>query len=359
MAWNEPGGGNRDPWKNRKDSGSGIDGLQRRLREMLGGLFGGGSGDGGGGGGGASPISAGMVLLIALAIAVVWVAFTSWQKVDAQEVGVVLRFGKFDRVMHSGLNLKWPTPIENVIVVQTTSKQTSDDVRMLTKDENIVQINFTVQSSVIDAQKYLFSAAQPDETLKQAADSAVRQVIGANDMDTILSSHGSDMTGETRKLLQQTLDGYAVGLNVTDINFQNLQPPHEVKEAFDDVNNASNNQKQSINEAQAYAAKNVPLARGDAARILAAAAGYKAERIAAATGEAQRFNLVEAQFRAAPEVTRKRLYLETMQTVLGSSQKVVDQSNGKSILYLPLDKAKADANAAIATQVERNAGGGQ
>ena len=355
MAWNEPGGGNRDPWKNRKDSGTGIEGLQRRLREMFGGIFGGGSG----GSGGASPIHSGTILLIALAVAMVWVAFTCWQKVDAQEVGVVLRFGKFDRVMHSGLNLKWPTPIENVIVVQTTSKQTADDVRMLTRDENIVQINFTVQFSVIDAQKYLFSAAQPEETLKQAAESAVRQVIGASDMDTILSSHGSDMTGETRKLLQQTLDGYAVGLNVTDINFQNLQPPHEVKEAFDDVNNASNNQKQSINEAQAYAAQKVPLARGEAARILAEASGYKAARVAAATGEAQRFNLVEAQFRAAPEVTRKRLYLETMQTVLASSQKVVDQSNGKSILYLPLDKARADANAAIATQVERNAGGAQ
>jgi len=357
MAWNEPGGGNRDPWKNRKDGGNGIEGLQRRLREMFGSVFGGGGG--GSGGGGASPIHSGTILLIALAVGAVWVALTCWQKVDAQEVGVVLRFGKFDRVMHSGLNLKWPTPIEHVIVVATTSKQTADDVRMLTKDENIVQINFTVQFSVIDAQKYLFSAAQPEETLKQAAESAVRQVIGASDMDTILSSHGADMTGETRKLLQQTLDGYAVGLNVTDINFQNLQPPHEVKEAFDDVNNASNNQKQSINEAQAYAAQRVPLARGDAARILAEAAGYKAARVAAATGEAQRFNLVEAQFRAAPEVTRKRLYLETMQTVLASSQKVVDQSNGKSILYLPLDKAKADANAAIATQVERNAGGGQ
>ena len=178
-------------------------------------------------------------------------------------------------------------------------------------------------------------------------------------MDTILSSHGSDMTADTKKLLQATLDGYAVGISVSDINFQNLQPPHEVKEAFDDVNNASNDQKRSINEAQAYSAQKVPLARGEASAILAKAQGYKAERIAAATGEAQRFGLVATQYRSAPEITRKRLYLETMQIVLGSTQKIVDGSNGKSILYLPLDKAKADAGAAVAAQAERSTGSGQ
>ncbi len=354
MAWNEPGGGNRDPWKNRKDSG-GIEGIVRRLREALAGLTSGGGG--GGGGGSVSPLGGNTILLILALVAVVWIVADSWKSIDSQNVGVVLRFGKFDRVMHPGLNFKWPAPIERVIPVATTSQQIPDEVRMLTRDENIVQINFTVQYSVIDAQKYLFSAANPEETLKQAAESAVRQVVGASDMDTILSSHGSDMTAETKKLLQATIDGYGVGLNVNDINFQNLQPPHEVKEAFDDVNNASNNQKQSINEAQAYSAKNVPLARGEASRILAEAQGYKAQRIAAATGDAQRFGLIATQYRAAPDVTRKRLYIETMQTVLGSTQKVVDQSNGKSIFYLPLDKAKADANAAIAAQAERSAGG--
>jgi membrane protease subunit HflK len=351
MAWNEPGGGNRDPWKNRKDSG-GIDGLLRRLRDAVGGLTGGGNG-----GGGVSPLGGNTILLIVVLATMLWVALDSWNSVDAKNVGVVLRFGKFDRVMHPGFNLKWPAPIERVTIVETTSRQTADDVRMLTRDENIVQVNFTVQYQVADAQKYLFSAANPEETVKQAAESAVRQVIGASDMDTILSSHGADMTAETKKLLQATIEGYGIGLTVNDINFQNLQPPHEVKEAFDDVNNASNNQKQSINDAQAYAAKNVPLARGEAARILAEAQGYKAQRIAAATGDAQRFGLIVTQYRAAPDVTRKRLYLETMQTVLGSTQKVVDQSNGKSIFYLPLDKAKADANAAIAAQAERSAGG--
>ncbi len=160
-------------------------------------------------------------------------------------------------------------------------------------------------------------------------------------MDTILSGHGSEVVGETKKLLQQTLDGYCVGLIVNEINFQNLLPPPEVKEAFDDANNAGNNQQQFINDAQAYAAKVVPLARGEAARIRAEAEGYKAAHIAAATGDAQRFSLIDAQYSAAPEVTRKRLYLETMQDVLARNQKVIDQSNGKNLLYLPLDKIKA------------------
>ncbi len=343
MAWNEPGGGNRDPWKNRKDGG-GFDDILRSLRDGFGRIFGGN----GGGGGGSSPLNSGSILLVMAVALLIGVLLGSYKAVDAQHVGVVLRFGKFNRVMHNGFNLKWPPPIERAIDVDTTSKQTVDEVRMLTRDENIVQINFTVQYSVVDAEKYLFSTASPDETLKQAAESAVRQVVGSSDMDTILSSHGSDMTTETKKLLQATLDGYTVGISVSDINFQNLAPPHEVKAAFDDVNNAINDQKRLVNEAQAYSANQVPIARGEASRILAEAEGYKAARVAAATGDAQRFSQIQAQYRAAPEVTRKRLYLETMQSVLGTSQKVIDQSNGKSILYLPLDKARSDAAAAAA-----------
>jgi membrane protease subunit HflK len=344
MAWNEPGGGNKDPWKRKTDAND-VDAFLRKLRDGLGlgRLFGGGKN---GGGGASSPLPTGGILLGLLVLILVWAAFTSWVSINAQQVGVVLRFGKFDRIMHSGLNIKWPSPIEEVLRVDTTSRQTPDDVRMLTRDENIVQINYTVQYQVVDAEKYKFAVTSPDETLKQAAESAVRQVIGSSDMDTILSSHGSDIVGETKKLLQGTLDAYGVGLTVNEINFQNLLPPQEVKEAFEDVNNASNNQKQAINDAQAYAAKVVPIARGDAAKILAESAGYKAAQIARATGEAQRFSLIDAQYRVAPEVTRKRLYLETMQQVLGHSQKVIDSGNGKNILYLPLDKDKAKADPA-------------
>lgn len=341
MAWNEPGSGNgkRDPWQGKKPPD--VDAILKRIRDGVGKIFG-GHGSGGGSGG---------LTIIVIVVILGWVAFTSFAKIDARQIGVVLRFGQFNRVMTSGLNLKWPSPIERVYPVDATNvRSVSDEVRMLTKDENIVMIDFNVQYQVTDAKKYLFSANQPDEALKQAAESAVRQVVGRSDMDTILSGHGSEVVGETKKLLQETLDGYNVGLLVTEINFQKIMPPTEVKQAFDDANNAGNNQQQFINEAKGYAAKVVPLARGAAARILAEAQGYKTARVAEATGDTQRFNLIEAQYKAAPEVTRKRMYLETMQTVMGDNLKVVDGSRGKNIMYLPLEKleSQAAANAAAA-----------
>jgi len=356
MAWNEPG--KRDPWQGKKPPPD-LEEMLRRLRDGVGRLFG-----GGGGGSSSSSGGSGMFLLIALALVTLWIAATSMVSIDAQQIGVVLRFGQFDRIMNNGLNLKWPSPIEQVVKVEATSvKSVTDEVRMLTKDENIVSVSFNVQYQITNAKQYLFGASQPDETLKQAAESAVRQVMGRSEMDTILSGHGSEVVVETKKLLQQTLDAYAVGITVTDVNFQRILPPEEVKKAFDDANNAGNNQKQVINEAQAYAAQQIPNARGDAARIRAEAEGYKAAKIAAATGDASRFNLVDAQYRAAPDVTRKRLYIETMQDVLGKTLKVIDQSNGKSMLYLPLDKMREEvlpAAAAAAAADERNTNrGGQ
>jgi membrane protease subunit HflK len=348
MAWNEPG--KRDPWQGKKPPQD-IEEVLKRLRDGVGRIFG---GSGGGSGG-----SAGIVLIIAFVAVAFWITTTAWTKVDATQIGVVLRFGQFDRVLSSGFNLKWPTPIEEVVPVSTKSQQVTDDVRMLTKDENIVQVNFNVQYQIADAKHYLFAASQADETLKQAAESAVRQVMGRSEMDTILSGHGSEVVLETKKLLQQTLDAYGVGILVTEVNFQRIQPPDEVKKAFDDANNAGNNQKQVVNEAQAYAAQVVPNARGDAARIRAEAEGYKASKVAAATGDAERFSQIDTQYRAAPDVTRKRLYLETMQDVLGKTLKVIDASNGKSMLYLPLDKFKDDAAAAAAAQDGATRGGGQ
>ena len=337
MAWNEPGGGKRDPWQGKPNPPD-LEALLKRLRDGVNRLFRGGGGIGGGSRG---------IALIVLALVAVWLVLNSGTVIDARQIGVVLRFGQFNRVMTSGLNLKWPPPIERVIRVDATNvRSVSDEVRMLTKDENIVLVDFNVQYQVTDAEKYLFAANEPDETLKQAAESAVRQVIGRSPMDTILSGHGSEVVGETKKLLQQTLDGYGVGLYVTEINFQKILPPPEVKEAFDDANNAGNNQQQFINEAQGYAAKAVPLARGEAARIRAAAEGYKAAQIATATGDAQRFSLIDAQYKAAPEVTRKRLYLETMQDVMGGNLKVIDSGNGKNLIYVPLDKLKSELDAA-------------
>jgi modulator of FtsH protease HflK len=352
MAWNEPGGNKRDPWQKPRQND--VDAWLRRLREGVGRLFGSGGGGGGtsGGGGGFNSIA-----LIVVALILVWAALSSWTKIDARQIGVVLRFGQFNRIMNSGLNFKWPSPFEQVIAVDaTTVKNFTDQVRMLTKDENIVVIDFNVQYTVKadGAREYLFSANAPDEALKQAAESALRQVVGSRDMNTILSGHSSEFATETEKLLQQTLDGYKVGLLVNRVNFQKIQPPAEVKQAFDDANNAGNNQQQFINDALAYEAKVVPEARGDAARIRAAAEGYKAEQIANATGDAQRFSLIEQQYKAAPEVTRKRLYLETMQSVLSGSTKVIDGTNGKNLINLPVDRLKDEPNAAAAAALRNH-----
>jgi membrane protease subunit HflK len=327
MAWNEPG--KRDPWRG-KDQGPDVEETLRKLKDGVGRLFG-----GGGSGGGFAMFVGGLLLAL--------LVLDSWSVINAREVGVVLRFGQFSRVLTPGFNLKWPRPIEQVIKVETTKiRSVQDNVRMLTNDENIVLIDFNVQFQVVDAQKFLFKLRDPESTLKQAAESAVRQVMGASEMDTILSGQGSELVSETKKVLQQTLDVYEAGLQVTEVNFQNVAPPHEVKEAFDDVTNARENKQQIENDAHAYANNVVPVARGEAARIKAEAEGYRAERIARAQGDSDRFTQLVTQYHAAPEVTRRRLYLETMQGVLADSAKVLDMSNGKNLNNLPLNGAPLD-----------------
>jgi len=362
MAWNEPGGGKqRDPWK---DGGGGgpspdFDALFKRITGFFGRLFGGG-GNGGGGG----------FVIAAIGILIAWLVLDCWTVVNASQSGVVLRFGEFSRVMAPGFNLKWPRPVETVIKVDAKNvRATSDQVRMLTKDENIVLVDFNVQYTVANPEHFLFSVRDPDETIKQAAESAVREVIGASGLSSIMPDQlvqadveakadadpakaapatpaapaappgnpSAELAGQAKKVLQQTLDRYDTGLTVTQLNFQNVRPPQEVKEAFDDAISAREDRQRSSNQADAYSKRVIPEARGDAARILAESQGYNSERIAKAQGESERFNLIASEYKLAPEVTRKRLYIETMQQVLKESSKVIDFSGGKNILYLPLD----------------------
>jgi membrane protease subunit HflK len=326
MAWNEPGSGKqRDPWR---DNGGGngsspdFDALLKKIRDAFNRLFG-----GGGGGVGAAVVG----------ILVAWLIFDSVVRVNASETGVVLRFGAFSRLMTPGINFKLPRPLEVVRKVDIGSVfQTNDQVRMLTRDENIVMVDFNVQYRISDPQLYLFGVRSPDETLGQAAESAVRTVIGSSSMDMILSGQRTELMANAKTLLQSTLDRYKTGLVLTELNFQNLRPPQEVKDAFDDANRALQDKQRLEEEAKAYASQVVPEARGDAATARAESEGYKSEREARAEGDAQRFNLVEAQYRAAPEVTRKRLYLETMEDVIGRTPKVIDFSGGKNIYSLPL-----------------------
>ncbi|WP_243039839.1 FtsH protease activity modulator HflK [Dyella sedimenti] len=365
MAWNEPGNGQRDPWGKHRPAGGkpGLEDLLRQWRNRLGRL--------GGGPGG--------LFTIVLAFALVWVVYSSYTIVDARQAGVVLRFGKYARTLPPGFHLKLPGPIETVTKVGTTEiRSVSDKVRMLTSDENIISVDFNVQYQVSDARKYLFSlSGPPEDTLRQAAEAAVRTVVGANVMDNILTSQtGAQQAAaapatastavvpsaeasvmatsaaaaaaaqtrdtlqqQTREILQATLDEYDAGLVVTDVSFQNVAPPQEVKDAFDDVNAAREDKQGTENNARAYASQVVPVARGDAARIAAEAQGYAAQRVATATGDADRFNLILKEYKAAPDVTRRRLWLETIEDVMSNNPKVLDGSGGRNMIYLPLDRA--------------------
>ncbi|TBR38835.1 MULTISPECIES: FtsH protease activity modulator HflK [Dyella] len=359
MAWNEPGNGQRDPWgKNRQPGGkSGLDDMLKQLKARFGKL--------GGGPGG--------VLTIIVALVLASLLLSSYTIVDARQAGVVLRFGQYSRTLGPGFHFKLPRPLESVTKVSTTEiRSVTDTVRMLTADENIISVDFNVQYQVSDARKFLFAlSGKPEDTLRQASEAAVRSVVGANVMDNILTSPGAEqviaapatattaaapvttapvaaaapaqtrdtLQQQTREILQATLDSYDSGLRITDVSFQNVAPPQEVKDAFDDVNAAREDKQGTENNARAYASKVVPVARGEAARIAAQAQGYAAEREARATGDAARFNLILKEYRAAPEVTRRRLWLETVEDVMSNNPKVLDGANGRNMIYLPLDRA--------------------
>lgn len=329
MSWNEPGNNGRDPWSrdNRPSGNHGggkgpqWDDLFNKLRQHMGRF-----GKGGGG-----------IVTIIVAIILAWLILSSYAVIGAREAGVVLRFGDYSRTLPPGFHLKLPSPFENVYKVKTTKiRSVSDSVQMLTNDENIVHVDFNVQWQVSDPRKFLFSMKDPEQTIGEAAEAAVRSVVGAHTMDTLLSGQGAQMVIDTRKKMQQTLDGYDAGLLVTQISFQNVAPPQQVKSSFDDVNKAREDKQRIVNEAQAYASKVIPVARGNAARIAAQAAGYKAARVAEAEGDVQRFNLILAQYRAAPAVTRTRLWLETMENIMAAHPKVVDGSGGRNVFYLKL-----------------------
>ncbi len=335
MAWNEPGNNKRkDPWADGESRD--LDEALKQMKERFTRFFGGGGA--GKTGGGASRFPGAM--LIAFGLVGIWFATDSWQAIDESERGVVLRFGKFDRVMPSGLNFKWPRPIETVDIVETTRvRSDSAEVRMLTRDEALLMVDFNVQYTATDPRLFLFGGRSPEDTLRQTAESAVRQVIGGATLDDAFSEKRTEMSNDAKDELQKTLDRYETGIVVTELNFQNLRPPAEVKEAFDDAISAREDNQRIKNEAEAYAQKIVPEARGMAERNKALAEGERQSAIAKATGEAARFNLLVEQYQKAPLVTRKRLFLETMQEVLSKNPKVmVDAGGNNNVMVLPLDK---------------------
>jgi membrane protease subunit HflK len=341
MAWNEPGGNNKDPWGNKGgDQGPpDLDEVVKKMQERLGGLFGGRKGsDGGGGDSPSGPAAAGVGLLVVIAL-VVFLAWQSFYIIDPPERGVVLRFGAYKEVTQPGPHFLIPL-VERVIPVNIDQVSSFDHTAlMLTQDENIVDLTLTVQYKVQDPADYRFQDWNPDQTIKDATETALREVIGKSRLDSIITEERTGIAEAVKIGIQDLMDSYRTGLEVVSVNIQGASPPEQVKEAFADAVKAREDKVSIENQAQAYANDVVPRARGAAARQLEAAKAYRQEVIARAEGEASRFLAVLAEYEKAPEVTRKRLYLETVQEVLGKTNKVMlDVDSGNSLMYLPLDK---------------------
>ena len=354
MAWNEPGGGNKDPW----GQGGGnqgppdLDELIRKMQAKLGGIFGGARKGGGGGTGAGGGGFAGLGLLLGIGV-LVWLA-SGIYIIDDGKRGVVLRFGEFHAITGPGPHWHIPYPVDSVEVVDVEQRRFEEigyrttagrsvivprEALMLTRDENIVNVQMAVQYQVSDPRDFLFNVRDPRASLQQAAESALREVVGKSNMDFVLTEGRSDVVMQVRALMQQMLDEYQTGLLVSEVSMQDVQPPEEVQGAFSDAIRAREDEQRFKNEAEAYSNDIIPRARGQAARALEEANAYKESVVAQAEGEASRFSQLLVEYKRAPDVTRKRLYLETMEEVLQRSGKVlVDVKGGNSLMYLPLDR---------------------
>ncbi|MCD9098746.1 FtsH protease activity modulator HflK [Luteimonas fraxinea] len=353
MAWNIPGNnkdndspgrkdsgdkGERNPWPPRRTGGGGRGGRGGggggfdRILDQFRGLFGGGFGGG-------NPLR-----WIAVVVVIV-LLLNCFVLVGETQRGVVLRFGQVARVMQPGPNFKLPWPVERVTKVDATTVQSfSNTVPVLTRDENIVIVSFNVQYRVGDATQYLFGTRNAREMLEQTALSAVREQIGRVNLDAALNARGPISTA-AQTSLQASLDSYRTGLFVNELNLQDARPPEEVKDAFDAVNSAQQMNEQLVKEAGAYAAKIVPEARGESERVRSQAEGYKTAEIARATGDATRFSLLVDAYAGAQDVTRKRLWLETVQSVLAENRVVVG-GDGRQLIYVPMAGQGAGGQAA-------------
>ena len=333
MAWNEPGGG-KDPWGgNRSNEGPpDIDEAIKKLKETFSAFGGGGSGSGAGGSG-KSLLPIGL-----LVIAIIWGLLGVYQ-VDEKEQALVLRLGKYHDTLNAGL--KWNPPlIDKVIIVRVTEeRQYSARGLMLTQDENIVEISLTVQYNIANARDFVLNIKEPETSLKQATDSALRHVVGSTGLDGVISTGREQVAVGTAQRLQDLLNIYGSGINVVTINIEEARPPTEVKAAYDDVIKAREDLERLVNEAQAYSNGIIPEARGEAQRLREEANGYKSQVVSKSEGEANRFIKLLTEYKKAPQVTRERLYLDAIEEVMTNSSKVlVDTEGGNNMLYLPLDK---------------------
>ena len=338
MPWNSPGNNNEDPW-NRNSNNQGppdLDEVFQKLSRKFGGLFGGGSGGGSNGKGGATSGFGAIIIVVA---SLFW-AFTGVYTITDGEAGVILQFGKYKKIAQPGLHWHYPYPIQELRVVDMQQVRSSKhQTTMLTQDENIVEIVLAAQFRVKDAPNYLFNLRGPDNTLKQAMESAIREVVGKSKVDFVLYEGLEVISNNTKVLMQEILDRYNSGIEVTTLNLEKTQPPAPVQSAFDDVIKSREDLERYIQEAQAYANTIVPQARGEAARITEEATGYKEAIVAKAEGEAERFEALLTEYTKAPDIPRERLYLEATQSVFTNSTKImIDTEGGNNMMYLPIDQ---------------------
>ena len=339
MAWNEPPDNRgQDPWGNR-GRGEGppdLDDIVRKMQEGFGGLFGGkpskqkkerkGF-----------PFSWMIVVIVLVLLLLVDITYL----IDQQERGVVLRFGRYDQTLQPGLNFVMPSLIDRVVTVNVGQvRSITHKASMLTQDENIVDVEVAVQWRIVDPADFIFNVKDPALTLRQVTESAVRAIIGQSELDYVLTEGRSEIAQQQQELMQKILiDDYKSGILIVTVEMQPAKPPEDVKAAFDDAIKAREDEQRLVNEAEAYRNDILPRARGAAARVREEANGYKASVIAKSEGDAARFNQLLAEYERAPEITRKRLYLESIESVMSGTNKVLlDAEGSNSLLYLPLDK---------------------
>ena len=341
MAWNDPDGDGRDPWGNRKgDQGPpDLDEVVRKMQEKLGGLFGGRPG----------PPSKGDNALVWAVVGLVLVGLLGWEmvyRIEPAERGVVMRFGEYVTTLQPGPHIRFPRPIEEVLKVNVERIQTvTSDSAMLTGDENIVDVELAVQYRIKDVKSYLFEINDPDVSVQRVTESAIRDIIGQSTLDFVITEGRAEIATGAETLIQEILDNYLSGVEITSVNMQPAKPPEEVKAAFDDAIKAREDEQRKINEAEAYRNEVVERMAGEAARIRLESQGYRDRVIAQSGGEAKRFTQLLTEYEKAPEVTRTRLYLEAIEDVMSDSTKIImDNKSGSSLMYLPLDKILENSN---------------
>ena len=343
MSWNEPGGGKKDPWSGQERPGPSpeMEEILRAIQNFFGRLF---------GKEGETPPPSTLLWLIALGLVLLWL-LTGFYIVDEGNRGVVTRFGRYTETTLPGLHWHIPYPVETVSIVDVEQQRflelgyrsgvgsVPQEALMLTGDENIVSVHLAVQYTISDAKDFLFNLSEPEKTLREVAESALREVVGRSTMDFVLTEGRSEVASQVKSLAQQIMTAYRSGINIQTVNLVDAQPPEEVQDAFEDAIKAREDEQRFINEAQAYANEVIPKARGQAARVLEEAQGYKQRMVAKAQGDVSRFEQILAEYERAPEVTRARLYLDTMETVLSKTGAiVVDVQGGNNLFYLPLDR---------------------